>query len=376
MRIANNLTDFNLQLVGHEVAALLIIKAMTEPGTDIEDQVSKSIAKKFRVTDRPRPHVIQLYTAFGKVMHHKRAKGDKRPDTTMLALCIKEFNGKQTAKNRVSVEEREAILTLHSQTDNFRKMLAHHWQNYPVAYSAVPVSLLAKSWLCDVYEPPVKKLAFPRTHAALQGNQEKRETWLMRVIGKYLKGLKDMRATGKSVNIRNVGMVLRRETDDEMVRHCACMLTTWLPMFRGVLSAISFDELLQRFYRGGLDRELTEKVKSADEALGVHDWRFLATLHDYSAPSGGQPGDMSKAQSDMMEADLMLVNAMLRNEGKQWSGYLSQLRLFNAETHNDKVAEQEATTHHTSTLQCGAPSSTTQNFSSKARRVFLFCRRH
>ena len=85
---------------------------------------------------------------------------------------------------------------------------------------------------------------------------------------------------------------------------------------------------------------------------------------------------MSKAQSEMMEADLMLVNAMLRNEGKQWSGYLSQLRLFNAETHNDKVAEQEATTHHTSTLQCGAPSSTTQNYTSKARRVFLFCRRH
>ena len=38
-------------------------------------------------------------------------------------------------------------------------------------------------------------------------------------------------------------------------------------------------ELMGKFMQGTLDRELAEKVKSADESLTVHDWRFLLTLN-------------------------------------------------------------------------------------------------
>ena len=64
---AGVLADEDLSSVRAELAALLAIKAMTDPGADMEDQVCRSVSKKFRVTDRPRPHVIQLYTAFKKV---------------------------------------------------------------------------------------------------------------------------------------------------------------------------------------------------------------------------------------------------------------------------------------------------------------------
>lgn len=96
-------------------------------------------------------------------------------------------------------------MNLRAQTDDFRKLLADHWQSFAVVYSAVPVSLLAKPWNSDTYEPAVKKTTHPRLYDALSGSKEKREMWLKRVIGKYMKNLRDMRASGKTINIRSVG---------------------------------------------------------------------------------------------------------------------------------------------------------------------------
>ena len=89
--------------------------------------------------------------------------------------------------------------------------------------------------------------------------------WLKRVIGKYTKNLKDYKAAGKAVNIRSIGATLRKETDEELVRHCTCLFTAWLPQFRNSLSPQGMNELLDRFYRAALDRELSEKIKSCDD---------------------------------------------------------------------------------------------------------------
>ena len=338
-----SLTADEFAAMGPQIAALLSIKAMTDPGASIEDQVSKSISKKLRVTDRPRPQAIQLHTAFSKVVHHRRATGDTRPESQLLALAIKNFNAQQIAKNRVTADEREAILNLHGQTPGFRKLLAEHWQTFPVPCSAVPVSLLSKAWHGNTYEPQsVKKSVSPRTFEALLGSPDKREMWLRRVIGKYMKNLKDARASGKSVNIRSFGPILRKEPDDEMVRHMACMFVTWVPAFRSSLSQAGFDELLQRFYRGALDRELAEKVKSADESLAVGDWRFVTAMAEFLGNDEMRDGSMQDAESDKLAADLKLDVMVLRREAKMWSVYQSQMRMFHAETHNAKVEEQQA----------------------------------
>jgi len=75
LRSTGEMSDEETELIGPQLAALMAIKSMTEPSSTIEEQVGKSIAKKIRVTDRPRPHALQLYTAFCKVMEFKRALG-------------------------------------------------------------------------------------------------------------------------------------------------------------------------------------------------------------------------------------------------------------------------------------------------------------
>ena len=112
-------------------------------------------------------------------------------DSQILGAAIKDFNAKQNAKNRATVEERSCIMMLHSQTDSFREMLGRHWQSFPVSHSAVPVTLLAKPFLTDTFDPPVKKASYPRMYQALMSSPEKREMWLNKAIGKYLRGLKE-----------------------------------------------------------------------------------------------------------------------------------------------------------------------------------------
>ncbi len=128
---------------GKELAALMAMKAMTDPGDDIEDQVNKTLSKKIRVAERSRPHVIQLWTAFQRTVQWRRSKGEKKPLPTVMAQVVKNYNTQMPAKQRVTSDERDALLNLICQTPNFCAMLAKHWQSFAVPYSAVPVSLLA-----------------------------------------------------------------------------------------------------------------------------------------------------------------------------------------------------------------------------------------
>lgn len=42
-----------------------------------------------------------------------------------------------------------------------------------------------------------------------------------------------------------------------------------------------------------------------------------------------------------MEAEVKLDLLKLQKEGRLWQSYLQNLRMFNAETHQDKVEQQE-----------------------------------
>ena len=135
----------HLEVFGKELAALMAMKAMSDPGDDIEDQVNKTLSKKIRVADRSRPHVIQLWTAFQRTVQWKRSKGEKKPLPMVMAQVIKNYNVQMPAKQRVTTDERDALLNLISQTPHFCAMLAKHWQSFHVPSSAVPVTLLAVS---------------------------------------------------------------------------------------------------------------------------------------------------------------------------------------------------------------------------------------
>jgi hypothetical protein len=139
------LQGVHLEVFGKELAALMAMKAMTDPGEDIEIQVIKTLSKKIRVAERSRPHVIQLWTAFQRTVQWRRSKGEQKPLPMVMALVIKSYNMQMPAKQRVTSDERDGLLNLIAQTPNFCAMLAKHWQSFAVPYSAVPVSLLVVS---------------------------------------------------------------------------------------------------------------------------------------------------------------------------------------------------------------------------------------
>ena len=66
-------------------------------------------------------------------------------------------------------------------------------------------------------------------------------------------------------------------------------------------------------------------------------------LSSYTPP---QPATSSttveSAEKEKLVADMNYDLILLQKEARSWTSYLSQNRLFNAETHNAKVQEQQA----------------------------------
>ena len=62
-------------------------------------------------------------------------------------------------------------------------------------------------------------------------------------------------------------------------------------------------------------------------------------LQGYQRPV--QTEDLEKAQNDQVEAEVKLDLLKLTKEARLWQSYLQNLRMFNAETHRDKVEQQE-----------------------------------
>ena len=83
------LEDAEVQTIQAELAALLAMRATCDPAADIEEQVNRSISRKIRASERPRPQVLQLLFAFQRTMLAKKAKGDRRQGTALLAAIMK-----------------------------------------------------------------------------------------------------------------------------------------------------------------------------------------------------------------------------------------------------------------------------------------------
>ena len=66
-------------------------------------------------------------------------------------------------------------------------------------------------------------------------------------------------------------------------------------------------------------------------------------LSSYTAPDAkSQVNSIEDAEKEKMVADMSYDLVLLKKEQRAWSTYLTQHRLFNAETHNAKVEEREA----------------------------------
>ena len=64
-----------------------------------------------------------------------------------------------------------------------------------------------------------------------------------------------------------------------------------------------------------------------------------SALQGYQRPV--QTEDLEKAHNDQVEAEVRLDLLKLTKEARLWQSYLQNLRMFNAETHRDKIEQQE-----------------------------------
>ena len=168
--------------------------------------------------------------------------------------------------------------------------------------------------------------------------------WLDRVIGRYMKNLIDRKATGQTVNVKSMGSTFRSGNDDVMVRHTAFLFQSFMEDIKAVVSAAGWKELEARHARGTLDRELIEKVRSPDDTVTVHDFRFVQMLKDYKGADAAavNQNPLEAAALTKMTSELQLDLLVLANEARVWSQHMADLWAFHANTHNDKTNELQA----------------------------------
>ena len=68
-----------MQTIQAELVALLAMRATCDPAVDVEEQVNRSISRKIRASERPRPQVLQLHSAFERTLRSKKAKWGPPP---------------------------------------------------------------------------------------------------------------------------------------------------------------------------------------------------------------------------------------------------------------------------------------------------------
>ena len=159
-----------------------------------------------------------------------------------------------------------------------------------------------------------------------------------------MKNVVDTKATGNAVNVKSLGSTFRSGSDDAMVRHTAFLFQSFKDDMQGVVSKAGSKELEARHARGTLDRELLEKVRSPDDTVIAHDFRFVQMMSDYKGPENAavNQNPLEAAALTKQTSELQLDLLLMGNEAKTWANYLSELRTFHADTHNDKTNELQA----------------------------------
>jgi hypothetical protein len=339
----NAFSTVEIQSIAPELSALCVVRATTDPCTDVFSQIKKTISKKIRVSERARPNPVQLEFAFERVLVDMQNRGDKRKSSTILAAIIKEYNASQPAKGKLNPDERAAVLMLHDQDQTFKSTLKAHWRNFPVNLSAVPVSYLAFPWLSVGYEPALKKASNPLHYQIQCGSPQKNTVWLRVCIGRFHHRLKELASTGKTIDLRGSAQQLRSGSEIDSFYHCVGMFMHFDKAIRSSSGVQAFVELESKFFRGALERELMEKVKTKDPALALEDFRFVQAAMAYD-PSAAVPNGpkTEEAMTTNLESGFKLDLLVLKTEQETWLEYVRAFKTYTAANHNAKLAHMEA----------------------------------
>ena len=187
---------------------------------------------------------------------------------------INAFNSNQADAVTISAPERAFIKLWRHQTPEFLQLLEYHWQNFKVAESAV----FLKIWAMPDLSPDTKVARADRSKPLWQSimtwSPEKNYYWMLRCIGTFVKNIKEQQVSGKKISLRASANKYRVNFKDASLRDQACVFAHFLPEWKAHLSNQQLQDILARFSKGYLQKELEEKVKTQDAELKATDFRF------------------------------------------------------------------------------------------------------
>ena len=254
---------------------------------------------------------------------------------------INAFNSNQADAVTISAPERAFIKLWRHQTPEFLQLLEYHWQNFKVAESAVPL----KIWAMPDLSPDTKVVRADRSkplwQSIMKWSPKKNYYWLLRCIGTFVKNIKEQQVSGKKISLRASANKYRVNFKDASLHDQACVFAYFLPEWKAHLSNQQLQDILARFSKGYLQKELEEKVKTQDAELKATDFRFAQQASGSWSSVHGQTSASEKADqaSEAREvAELNLTKLKLDSEVAQYVEHKRQLRSFRARLHEDKVA--------------------------------------
>ena len=327
------LSDAELQQVAPCLQSLLRMHATYDPSGDEEQQFLDSLASKVQMAERARPDPLQVAARWSEVIN---AKGDNF--ASVIDARIKAFNQGRTDSVNIQPNERAFIKLYPHQADEFLKLLNYHWQNFKVAESAVPL----KVWLNPDLSPETKVSranGLALWVSILQWSPAKNYYWLQRCIGTFVKNIKEAQLAGKKVSLKSMANKFRCNFKDPLMHDSACVFGYFMPEWQNHLTAQQLQELLARYSKGYLNKELDEKVKVMDPNLKALDFRFMQQLTgQWSLVSGPSCQNTSEAEKAKEQAEFNLFSAKLAREVSLFEEHARKLKAFHAREHEDKVA--------------------------------------
>ena len=169
--------------------------------------------------------------------------------------------------------ESKVIRILPLQTQSLQQKIAYHWQNFKIDESALPYGHLSTdAWLYGTKPRDATNALWSLIQAA---SPEKRQLSVQRKIGVFLKGLTDAMRLRKKLSLKVQAGTFRDSFPADVPCEVACLICHLAPDFQRVLTPHEWEEVLQRFFRGQFDQELSEEVSHKDPNLTVASFRFL-----------------------------------------------------------------------------------------------------
>ena len=336
------LTDQELLALSPQLKALLRMRAIYDPAANDEEQLLRSMGMKNQQAERARPDPLMWAVKYSKIIARQGAVFKE-----VIQSKVKAHNADKSEAAKISSEELAFMLYYPDQCQDFLQLLEYHWHNYKVRESAVPLKRLS---LIDL-SPDLKPKRCPRDNKLFEKiytwTPEQNYYWLLREIGVFTKNIKEHMRAGKKVNLRGSARVFRADSTptshDEV-----CVFVWFLSEFQCHTTPAQYQDLLGRFQRGHLTKELQEKVKLCDPKLTVKDFRFLTILTGCEV-NGQRSTGQEEAELAAEEAELNLVEAKLRREREEWEDYQRAVKAFHAKAHEDKVEANRDFQHNLNT---------------------------